>query len=81
MNWCLPVVCTNVGDNYKLVLDGENGCLTDIGDAEQLSDKLKTLVSDKTLRQKMGLKSNRHLRENYSMEVFEERYIKVIQGK
>lgn len=81
MNWCLPVVCTNVGDNYKLVLDDENGYLTEIGDAEQLSVKLKTLVSDKALRQEMGIKSNWHLRENYSMEVFEERYLKVIQGK
>lgn len=81
MNWCLPVVCTNVGDNYKLVLDGENGYLTEIGDAEQISLKLKTLVSDKALRQKMGLKSNRHLCENYSMEVFEERYLRVIKNK
>lgn len=81
MNWCLPVVCTNVGDNYKLVLDGKNGYLTEIGDAEQISLKLKTLVSDKALRQKMGLKSNRHLRENYSMEFFEERYLRVIKNK
>ena len=81
MNWCLPIVATCVGDNDKLVLEGENGYLTDIGDAEHLSLKLMTLVSDKALRQKMGLKSNRHLRENYSMEVFEERYLKVIEGK
>lgn len=79
MNWCLPVVCTNVGDNDKLVLDGENGYLTEIGDAEQLATKLKTLITDNELRQKMGLKSNWHLRENYSMEVFEERYLRVIQ--
>lgn len=81
MNWCLPVVCTNVGDNDKLVLEGENGYLTKIGDAEQISLKLRTLVSDKTLRQEMGLKSNRHLRENYSMEVFEDRYFRVIKNK
>ena len=79
MNWCLPVVCTNVGDNDKLVLEGENGYLTEIGDAEQLATKLKTLITDNELRQKMGLKSNWHLRENYSMEVFEERYLRVIQ--
>lgn len=81
MNWCLPVVCTNVGDNDKLVLDGENGYLTEIGDAEQLATKLKTLITDRELRQRMGLKSNWHLRENYSMEVFEERYLGVIQNK
>ena len=79
MNWCLPVVCTNVGDNDKLVLEGENGYLTEIGDAEQLATKLKTLITDNELRQRMGLKSNWHLRENYSMEVFEERYLRVIQ--
>ena len=79
MNWCLPVVCTNVGDNDKLVLEGENGYLTEIGDAEQLATKLKTLITDRELRHRMGLKSNWHLRENYSMEVFEERYLRVIQ--
>ena len=79
MNWCLPVVCTNVGDNDKLVLEGENGYLTEIGDAEQLATKLKTLITDRELRHRIGLKSNWHLRENYSMEVFEERYLRVIQ--
>ena len=79
MNWCLPVVCTNVGDNDKLVLDGENGYLSEIGNAEQLATKLQALITDRELRQRMGLKSNWHLRENYSMEVFEERYLRVIQ--
>ena len=81
MNWCLPIVATCVGDNDKLVLDGENGYLTEIGNAEQIATKLKALVSDKALRQKMGLKSNKHLRDNYSMEVFEDRYLRVIQNR
>lgn len=81
MNWCLPIVATCVGDNDKLVLDGENGYLTEIGNAEQIATKLKALVTDKALRQEMGIKSNIHLRDNYSMEVFEDRYLRVIQNR
>lgn len=80
MNWCLPVVCTNVGDNDKLVHDGENGYLTQIGDAEQMAAKLKSLIADRNLRQEMGLRSNQILRENYSMEIFEKRYIELIEN-
>ena len=81
MNWCLPVVCTNVGDNDKLVLEGENGYLTEIGDAEQMAAKLKNLIADVNLRQEMGLRSNQILSDNYSIDIFEERYLKLIQGK
>lgn len=81
MNWCLPVVCTNVGDNYKLVLEGKNGYLTEIGDAVQLAAHLETLVKDSVLRKEMGIKSNKHLCEDYSMEKFEGRYLQVIEGK
>lgn len=81
MNWCLPVVCTNVGDNDKLVHDGDNGYLAEIGDAEQMAAKLKFLIADRTLRREMGLRSNQILRDNYSMDIFEERYLKLIQGK
>ena len=30
---------------------------------------------------KMGVRSNQNLRENYSMEIFEKRYLDLIEGK
>ena len=29
----------------------------------------------------MGVRSNQNLRENYSMEIFEKRYLDLIEGK
>ena len=80
MNWCLPIVCTNVGDNNKLVLQDENGYLTNIKDSEALAKGLLRLVDNKDLRSQMGRFSNQHLHDNYSMEIFEKRYLKVIRG-
>lgn len=80
MNWCLPIVATNVGDNYMLVEEGKNGYLVEINDADALAARMRILIDDPLLRFSMGIKSNEHLQRNYSMEMFEERYLQLIQG-
>ena len=79
LNWSLPVVATNVGDNDQLVIDGENGYLHPVGDATGLATSLCRLLDSIELRNKMGVKSNQNLRENYSMEIFEKRYLELIE--
>ena len=79
LNWSLPVVATNVGDNDHLVINGVNGMLHSIGDAKNIAKSIDILIQNNELRNKYGLESNRNLRENYSMEVFEERYVKLIE--
>lgn len=37
MNWSIPVVATNVGDNYVLVEQNVSGFLTPIGDVNGLA--------------------------------------------
>lgn len=81
LNWSLPVVATNVGDNDHLVIDGENGYLHPVGDVEGLSASLGRLLDSAELRNEMGKKSNQNLRDHYSMEIFEKRYIDLIEGK
>lgn len=80
LNWSLPVVATNVGDNDHLVIDRENGTLHPIGDAEGMAISLNKLLSSVALRNEMGAKSNKNLRENYSIEIFEKRYLKLIES-
>lgn len=81
LNWSLPVVATKVGDNDHLVIDGENGFLHPIGDVDGLSASLCLLLDSAKLRNQMGKMSNMKLRENYSMEIFEKRYIDLIEGR
>lgn len=80
LNWSLPVVATNVGDNDHLVIDGETGFLHPIGDAESLAHSLARLLESSELRNQMGIKGNKNLRDNYSMEIFEKRYLDLIEG-
>ena len=80
LNWSLPVVATNVGDNDHLVIDGVNGTLHPIGDAKGMAESIANLLNNYELRKEYGLASNKNLRENYSMEIFEERYTKLIES-
>lgn len=80
LNWSLPVVATNVGDNDYLVIDGVNGTLHPIGDAEGMAQSIATFLGSVELRNEYGAKSNQNLRDNYSMEIFEKRYIHLIEG-
>ena len=79
LNWSLPVVATDVGDNSHLVIDGVNGTLHTIGDAKGMAISIANLLENNELRKKYGFASSKNLRENYSMEIFEERYLKLIE--
>ena len=78
LNWSLPVVATNVGDNDRLVVDGENGYLHPVGDVNGIAASLCLLLDSSNLRNKMGYKGNQNLKENYSIEIFEKRYMDLI---
>ena len=79
LNWSLPIVATNVGDNNYLVKDGENGFLHPVGDVDGISVSLSRLLDSVDLRNTMGVSGNQILRENYSVEVFEKRYVELIE--
>ncbi|MEO0841441.1 MAG: glycosyltransferase [Cyanobacteria bacterium J06643_5] len=56
----LPVVCSDAaGAVDDLVVNGKNGYLVPVGDVEKLSETLQILVEDESLRQKMGLYSQK----------------------
>lgn len=78
LNWSLPVVATNVGDNSRLVIDGKNGMLHPIRDAKGLAESLDDLLSDSDMRNYMGTYGNGNLKQNYSIAAFESKYLKLI---
>jgi len=50
----VPTVCAAAGGLINLCKDGETGFLFRPGDADDMADKVQRLVSDATLRRKMG---------------------------
>ena len=71
-------MATNVGDNYLLVKNGINGTLHPVGDAEGMAQSLAILLEDVQKRNEYGAQSNKNLRECYSIESFEKRYISLL---
>ncbi|MGB2958035.1 MAG: glycosyltransferase family 4 protein [Bacteroidota bacterium] len=62
----LPVVATRVGGTGEAVLDGITGYLVTPRDAEDLADKIATLVTDPDTRNRMRLAAQRRVREHFS---------------
>ena len=79
MNWSLPIVATNVGDNSRMVIDGYNGYLAEPKDSESLSECIIKLIKDVDQRNRYGENGNRLLRDNYSLEIFEKRYLSLFE--
>lgn len=64
----LPVVSTDVGGASELVVDGETGFLVPSGSPGLLAEKIKTLINDKNLRQEMGKKGQRRVKDNFDLK-------------
>ena len=50
-----PVVATAAGGVVDAVRDGETGLLSPVGDEEKLADNLTRILSDETLRRRLGM--------------------------
>ena len=63
----LPVVTTTVGAMPDVLSDGVNGCLVAPGDAAALEQKLRMLIDQAPLRERMGRENARAAREKYAL--------------
>ncbi|NMH68925.1 glycosyltransferase family 4 protein [Bacillus sp. RO3] len=64
----LPIVASDVGGVEELVKEGENGFLIPRGDATLLTSKLKTLMANQPLMEKMGQVSRQRYEAKFSFE-------------
>ncbi len=63
----IPVVASAVGVNKDIIEDGVNGFLAST--EEDWFEKLRMLLSDPALREKVGLAGRRTVEERYSLDV------------
>ena len=73
----VPAVCTPVGVNREIVVDGVNGFWAQ--NEAQWEDCLLKLIEEKELRKKMGLKGREIVEKNYSLEVSAPRLLSVLK--
>lgn len=64
----LPVVASSVGGTLEIISGGENGLLFSPGDACALADCLRKLLSDASLRQRLGKAASLTVADNFTEE-------------
>ena len=66
----LPVIVTDVGGTCELVDINENGYLFEPGDLETLTDYLRILIDNSSLRKTMGLKGKKIIDARFSTKIY-----------
>ena len=75
-----PVAATAVGSVNESVLEGVTGFLVDAGDEEAMADRWVKLLSDKSLRQKMGAAGRDHVIEHSSLDSMTTGYMELVES-
>ena len=79
MSCGLPVVCSNVYENPRIVEEGVNGFLFDSENIDDMAAALLKMISlTNDERQRMGLRNRKKIVENNSMEVFAKKYMDLL---
>ncbi len=63
-----PIVATNVGGNAELIRDNVSGFLVKTKDYNSLSEKIKILIDDPSLREKVGEKAKNNVQQHFSFK-------------
>lgn len=77
MSMGIPCVCSPVGMNKEIIIDGVNGYLAYSGD--DWIEKLILLISDPELRNKIGREGRETIKMKYSLSVNAPRFLEVFQ--
>ena len=64
----VPAIVTDVGGCPEVVRDGKTGFVVPVGDVEMLMDKIKYLLENESLREKMGKLGRKDMIERYEQE-------------
>ena len=73
----IPVITYNSGGAKDIVLNGETGILVKPNDFGLLADSINSLIANTSLRNGMGIKSRKHVEENFSFRPHMEKINKI----
>jgi glycosyltransferase involved in cell wall biosynthesis len=76
----LAILATRIGGIPTLIKDSENGLLLDYGDKKGLTEKIRILSEDISLRQSMGNNARERIIENYNFENTIDEYEKLYRN-
>jgi glycosyltransferase involved in cell wall biosynthesis len=79
MGFGMPIVASKVGGIPEIVNDGENGYLLEPGDVDGFEKKIKLLISNPTLRIRLGSNS-RMMADRFKKEIISEEWHRLYRG-
>ena len=74
----IPCVCSPVGMNKEIIANGTNGFFAQT--EEDWIERLALLIEDSDLRKKIGLEAKRTVEEKYSLSLYADRFLEVLQS-
>lgn len=78
MQHAVPCVTTAEGGIPEIVRDNENGFIVEKNNPTSLADSIEKLLDDKDLRERMGEDGFKKFKSNFTLQVFEEKFISCI---
>lgn len=79
MQYGLPIVTTDEGGILDMVEDGVNGLICEKNDSVSLAERLELLIKDKELRVRMGRINMSKYKEQFKLDVFENKMVQIIK--
>ena len=73
-----PVVASRVGGIPDLIKDSENGFLFEVGNVQELAEKLRILLDNKELAVEMGRRGRELVQSQFSNEKYINNYLAMI---
>lgn len=79
----LPVVCTKAGGMQEVIVDGDNGFLSDVGDIDTMYDCIKQMMTDESLGHQIGERAYQSVVDKFTttnyLNGFEKKYNELIK--
>jgi glycosyltransferase involved in cell wall biosynthesis len=76
----IAIVSTKAGGVPKVIAEGEQGRLVEVGDADQLARVLHDVLSNADERQRLGQQARRLVEAQFSARAMAEKYLSVYRG-
>jgi glycosyltransferase involved in cell wall biosynthesis len=75
----LPVITTDCGSIKEMIYHRENGFIISPSSPHQIAEKIGLLIENKNLRQRMGEKSHRRVKEKFSLSQYIDGVVRTIE--
>ena len=78
MQFFLPIISTNEGGIPNIVEDNQTGYIVPKNDIKAIAEKLEILIKSPRKREKMGIAGNDKYKKEFTMKIFENRLIEIL---